>query len=84
MFLLNRIFDENEEEILRGIYLFLKFVPEEVYCNLDANKMFDFGQLLEGIYVLREKDWLDKFGGMRNPISCVSVTDCKMILLGHL
>lgn len=54
MFLLNRIFDENEEEILRGIYLFLKFVPEEVYCNLDANKMFDFGQLLEGLCFERE------------------------------
>lgn len=53
MFLLNRIFDENEE-VLRGIYLFLKFVPEEVYCNLDANKMFDFGQLLEGICFERE------------------------------
>lgn len=55
MFLLNRIFDENEEEILRGIYLFLKFVPEEVYCNLDANKMFDFGQLLECICFERER-----------------------------
>lgn len=53
MFLLNRIFDENEE-VLTGIYLFLKFVPEEVYCNLDANKMFDFGQLLEGICFERE------------------------------
>lgn len=53
MFLLNRIFDENEE-VLRGIYLFLKFVPEEVYCNLDANKMFDFDQLLEGICFERE------------------------------
>lgn len=64
LLILNRIFDINKERTRNNNkrYLFIfeeRFVPEEVYYNLDINKIFDFKPIARRYMLSRERDWIE-------------------------